>query len=660
MLGNRQFKYLFIVTVALLVAGTSSQSISAGEASDFDRIRRVHSENANKLFESALLKKDIIPLNGAFARLWLNRDLPKANQLLWDAQQAIIKTEGGKNVMTVKIASSEHVKWQMRSWNRIYQLFNDKSRFYPGRLDKKTQAMIEEMFWMYVGKMSKFERAGLEHVWGISGSENHEMMHYSNALLAVQALKNSPAYRSRKLPDGRTAEQHYKAFNAYYKHYCDERSKHGLQIEVFAGYGKYSMPEIFNMADLSEDPALRIKMTKLLTLIWTDWAVAQVKGVRGGGRVRLYQGKPDQQTQTSWGKHDVWRQMSMFLLDSGKWWDANQWYNHPIRGMGYVLATTQYRLPDVVMDIALDVKGRGEYAYLVRRVAKQRRLSAKKIPIKGKNKPWYAFDPNDPGMVEYDYSTPDYVMGSLMIDPRLKLVGSNTAPPRDLSEGYPALTAQNRYHAIVFANDVNARVVPQCEGLGNHKTYNQQQAVQHKNVLLVQRHANAKNTGDMRILFGGKGMKQRLKKDNGWLVLKEGNAWLGVKGFSRTKGNVSCGGKWDDDVHYRLKDGNAPVAFIAGRSKDYPDLKAFVKYLNTFTGKPAKGWFTLASKTATANVTLALQLACKNLPKVDGKPIDLKPEMLFDSPFMSSVHGSGVVTIKKGARSLTVNMSDDK
>jgi len=629
---------------------------TVGGESAFDRIRRVHGENADKLFESAMQKEGIIPLHGAFARLWLNRDLPEGNRLLRDAHRAIIDQEGGTDVMTAKIASSEHVKWQMRTWNRIYQLFNDKSRFHPGRLDEETQSMIEGMFWLYVGKMSRFERAGLEHVWGIHGSENHEIMHYSNALLAAQALKDRPAYRDRKLPDGRTLTQHYEAWNAYYKHYCDERAKHGLLIEVFAQYGSYTMPEIFNMCDLSEDPALRRKMEKLLHLIWADWAVGQVKGVRGGGRTRLYQGNPDKpESLNQWGTHDRWRHMSWFFLDSGTWWDAGQWYNHPIRGMGWILATTQYRLPDVIMDIAKDVRGRGEYVYVARRVAKQRRMAAKEVPVT--YSPWYAFDCEDPGMLGYDYCTPDYVMGSLIIDPTLPQVGSHDyLKGKDLQEGYPALTAQNRYHAIVFATDENARVVPQCEGLGNRKTYGQQQAVQHRNALLVQRHGKSRQTGDMRVFYA-KGMKARLEEHDGWLILREGGAWLGVKGFSRTVANAPCGYTWDSDNWLRMKDGSAPVALVAGRSSEFADTAAFAAYLTGFVGKLAEGWFTL-SRNDGAKGTLSLHLSTESLPKVDGIPINLRPRMLFDSPFLRSVHGSGVVTIEKGHRKLTIELGD--
>lgn len=620
--------------------------------SEFDRIRHVHGEDATKLFENAMQKQDVIPLHGAFARLWLNRELPEANRLLHQAQQAIIAHEKGHGEMTVEIASSEHVKWQMRTWNRIYQLFHGKSRFHPGRLNGETQAMIDEMFWLYVSKMSRYERAGLQHVWSIHGSENHEMMHYSNALLALQALKNSPTYRDRKLPDGRTVKAHYDAWNAYYKEYCISRAKHGLLVEVFSQYGpSYTLPELTNMRDFSEDKVLRERMDKLLHLIWADWAVGQVTGVRGGGRTRLYQDDPkDERRLTGWGSRDRWRNMSHFLLDTGEW--RGQVPNHPIQGMAYVMATTGYRLPDVIMDIAKDVQGRGEYTYIARRVAKQKQMAAKDVPVT--YSPWYAFDPDDPGMLGYDYCTPDYVMGSLLIDPRLPQVPSHLyVKGQDLEEGYPALTSQNRYHAIVFASDVNARVVPQCEGLGNHKTYGQQQAVQHKNVLLVQRHAKAKQTGDMRVIFGGKGMKQRLEERDGWLILKEGKAWLGVKGFSRTKRDEGCGSQWDNDVILRMNDGNAPVAFIAGRTKDFVDIDAFHNYLQGFVGKLEGGWFTLAHGT---KESLSLQLESAALPKVSGKPIDLRPKMLFDSPFLQSTHGSGVVTIQKGQRKLTLEL----
>ena len=619
--------------------------------SKYDLIRRAHGENTEKFFENVMRKKNIIPLHGAFARLWLNRELAEANRLLQQAQQGIIAHEKGEGELTIEIASSEHVKWQMRTWNRIYQLFHDKSTFYPGRLDAKTQEMIEQMFWLYVSRMSRFERAGLDHIWSIHGSENHEIMHYSNALLALQALKNSPKYKGRQLPDGREIETHYRAWNTYYKEYCVSRAKHGLLVEVFSAYGpSYTLPEIMNMRDLSEDEVLRKRMDELLHLIWADWAVGQVNGVRGRGRTRIYQDESHNERRlTQWGSRDRWRSMSHALLNTGEWWSSWHVPNHPIQGMAFVMATTGYRLPDVIMDIALDVDGRGEYTYIARRISKQKKFSAGDIPVTSAG--WYVFDSSDPRMIGYDYCTPDYIMGSLLIDPILPRVESRVGS--DLEEGYPALTSQNRYHAIVFFSDINARVVPQCEGLGNRKTYGEQQAVQHENVLLVQRHAKSKTTGDMRVIWGGKGMRSRIVEIDGWMILKEGDAWLGVKGFSRTKVNEPCGSTWDNDVILRMNDGKAPVAFVAGRIKDFSNIDAFTKYLHGFTGKLEKGRFIL---TEGSKDFLSLHLESGALPEIYGKSINLNPDMLFDSPFMSSVHGSGVVTIKKGHRKLKIDL----
>ena len=44
------------------------------------------------------------------------------------------------------------------------------------------------------------------------------------------------------------------------------------------------------------------------------------------------------------------------------------------------------------------------------------------------------------------------------------------------------------------------------------------------------------------------------------------------------------------------------------------------------------------------------------LPEIYGKPINLNPDMLFDSPFISSKHGSGLVIIEKGYRKLKIDM----
>ena len=48
-------------------------------------------------------------------------------------------------------------------------------------------------------------------------------------------------------------------------------------------------------------------------------------------------------------------------------WASAGRYAHPIMGFGFALTTSQYRLPSLVADLALDPEGRGEYVYVSRR-----------------------------------------------------------------------------------------------------------------------------------------------------------------------------------------------------------------------------------------------------------------------------------------------------
>ena len=59
--------------------------------------------------------------------------------------------------------------------------------------------------------------------------------------------------------------------------------------EIFSMYCVYSLPELFKLCDYAGDPVTRERMKMLLDLIWTDWAIAQINGIRGGVKTRVYQ-----------------------------------------------------------------------------------------------------------------------------------------------------------------------------------------------------------------------------------------------------------------------------------------------------------------------------------------------------------------------------------
>jgi hypothetical protein len=648
------------VVVCLLAISLAADA--AEQRVSLDAAQQARQEHVTAFFEKELSVPT--PIYRGWARLYLNRDVREGNADIRAAYAEILARVGnGAEELTPRIAGDEAVKWQLRNWVRIYFSFCDRSHVMPGRLEPETQHLIENLFWNYVCDRSYFERARSRLATDVHQSENHEMMHYSNALLALQALKDLPAYRDRLLPDGRAVAEHYEEWNAYYKHHCLVRARYGDQLELFSTtYWKYTMPELLNMHDLGEDPLLRHRVGMLLDVLWTDWALGQLNGARGGCKRRVYQeqARPDL-GELRRGSHDPWYRQSLFLLDRDSWWDCNPWWHaDPIRGDARVLAVTGYRFPRLVEDLITDAAGRGEYVFVARRLSRQRSMAAKDVPVNDAH--WYAFDVEDSRALSYEFCTPDVVIGAFIVDPTVPVTDSaRYLAGRDLTPGYTTLTSQNQYQCIQFATGRDARVVPQCLGLekpDNYKTYNQQQAVQHKNILIVQRNPNGRGgTGPLRIYFAP-GMKNRLVEQDAWLFLQEGNAYLAVKAFPRAGGARVVEYVWDNDLWLRFRDGDAPVAFIVGRTCRFATLDDFVAYVKDFSATYEGAALTLHGRDSDdVEKSLTLYTDLSRIPQVDHRPVDLNPSKLFDSPFLSSVYGTGIVTIQKGSEQLTLDFT---
>ena len=61
--------------------------------------------------------------------------------------------------------------------------------------------------------------------------------------------------------------------------------------------------------------------------------------------------------------------------------------------------------------------------------------------------------------------------------------------------------------------------------------------------------------------------------------------------------------------------------------------------------------------TSLAGDRLVFDLSQGSRPLVNGKPVDLAPENVFDSPHVQSVWNSGVVTVRQGARELVLDFN---
>ncbi len=539
-------KPCLLIPMALMAASCPTLAADSPEFAPARERRRAFGDT---LMARVLADANSHPLVYALAGLYTGRGVAEANNRI---RAAWAEAAGPKGKMTAALAGDQKVKWCMRGWLRIYYLFHDKSTFYPGRLEGDVQAKLEEMFFLYGSHKSTVKRSDLRHIWFIQGSENHDMMDLSNAYLALQAVQHLAAYKDRKLPDGHIPSEHVKAWEAYYARYALERARNGLFVEISPTYGKWFVGEIVNMFEFAEDPTVKNRMEMLLHLMWADWSIDQLGGVRGGGKTRCYQGKYSQS-----GGMDSWDALGRGLTGMEGWYETN----HGILSH-MALVTSRYELPDVVLDIALNREDTWPFVY---RSARPAKLAAK--PSDAPKGTGYWMDGGGGRMLRYSYWTPDYVMGSWMLDSRLD---------------YAAINTQNRWQGVIFPTGKNARVYPQSVGQGNGKTYNQHVAVQHRNVMVVAHHPRAKQTGQMRVYFP-KALRERIVEKDGWVVVKEGNAWLGVKVLSAKRNATERNYRFEDGGKNGFwlwpNDDKPPVVFVVSRVGEHKTLDDFLAYL---------------------------------------------------------------------------------
>jgi hypothetical protein len=601
-------------------------------------------------------------LQFALSALWLNERTKEANQRLRDWFATGHRTDEPIELLLQKpdeyaeqlATALSGLKWSARTWIRIYYLFNKDSKFFPGRLEADVEKKLQELFWALANEKSTVKRSQLKYIWAIQGSENHDMMDLSNAFMTLQVLKDLPDYRDRKLADGHLPKEHYAAWNRYYIEYCRERALHGLFVELSSPiYGKHFLGELFNIHDFAEDLALRKNMKMLLDVTWADWASDQLGGVRGGGRTRSYFGHYSQR-----GTSDSWLRMSDYLLGR----TAPETFPSTAQHgqVEYVIATSEYRLPDVVVDIALDQAGRGAYVYRSLRPARMLRATEVKDSPPLLDGTWYHMDPKDPRMVRYSYCTPDYIMGSLWVDP--SFTTTFRLEPGDVAgeEHYAAINSQSRWQGIVFSTGPNSRVFPQCVGLTseNRVNYHQHVTVQHENVMLVQKCRKSGSAGAMRVFFAPE-MKAKLVEEDNHLFLREGDAYLAVIILPGLPDSETHGYRWESENWVFLSDEYAPVVFVASRTEQHRDLKDFIEYVKAHQYEISDGKLTYSFQERSGKqVSLGLYLEVENrLPEINGKPIDLKPDYVYDGPFLSLKSGSSVIEIRKGDRKLTYDLS---
>ena len=289
----------------------------------------------------------------ALAAYWLNERTDEADQALLAEREEEFPAS----------LKERSFHWHAYLLERIYFLFSHESKHFPGRMGPKAESALLDMLWQWAAPRCRLEMTVPHARLVVVGQREPPRPGLVGLLGAAQIFAHRADFKDRRYADGTTPAEMAAALTAYFQRFARERAAKGLLVECNSDYNKYTLGGWYNMADFSDDPVLRRRMAMLLDLFWADWASEQIAGVRGGSSHRRYPGG----TSTT---------------DSSM--DGTAWYHFglgPARSRApkcMCAATTFWRPSPVVVDLALDVAGRGVYESVSRRpgLAEQRKPGA--------------------------------------------------------------------------------------------------------------------------------------------------------------------------------------------------------------------------------------------------------------------------------------------
>lgn len=627
------------------------------------------------------LREAFVPL---FANLWLGKDLEATNATLVE----VLRSDDP--VVQQKYRLNDH--WGLvikQQFYRMYYAFGSKGTVAPGRLYPETEKAVLDALWYQMEYKDDIHLTRLS-TWWMVGSENHDIVSKVSSLISSQIFMHEPDYKDRVYPDlgtgggnkywfhrmyarkavdgpeGRanygdgkeyTAEDHFKAWVAYFDEYFTERAKRGFFLEMASpGYMGVTLTHLTSIYDLCEDRALAEKAEKFMDAVWADWAQEQLNGVRGGSKTRA--------------DGNAWKD-AMYTM-------AHFYFGGDVHAQGNMSShlLSNYKLKPIHWHLALDREGLGEFASKTRRPGEEEGVWPRPL---GTERTMVC--DTDSRFLRYSWITPDYIMGTQMDHP---------------GAVHSHLSNQARWQGIIFKGEGGPRVYPvdtQRDEAGNSvktRATGYVRSVQEEKVMVLQQARRymqmnpdwfpAKSISDLDYgIYFGDNLERVVEKD-GWIFVEHGDAFLAVRpvmgeyaeGWTILVDPASPGltsviiedsYDWSPDRKtIFLKDKYAGMIFEASRREQHASLEHFMDDVldnPLHLVKTVVPGFHVLKYTGCGDDAkeITFNLANNEIPFVDGKRINYAPDKLFDSPYLQSEYKSGEIEIRKGKHLLKLDFN---
>ena len=476
------------------------------------------------------------------------------------------------------------------------------------RLTATARDNIEDIMWLFINERSDVSQAQ-GTAWKLHDSENHDAMQKGSYLLCSEALAaaGAPYGPDRELADGNTLAEHAAAWTDYFRRYFPGRAREGMNVEIASPvYAKYSMGVYYNIRDFAGSSVLRELADRFITLYWADTACDwTLPGVRGGAETRCY-------------KENYLRVGSQYSFHELLWgygWHQNE---GTVRTYNLIPAVSSYRVPAIITACATDTNRPG-FLYTSRRWGRTSGNDAYGNQL-------VVFDNGNSFIRRDTYVTPDYALGAITID---------------MNRDYLQVFDQNRMMGVTFASGVNDRVVVYGKGAGNNKSYADLSGVCREDCMVVQRDKNANSSGNETLVFVSQDLWDGRVETNGWLFVRGGNGFCGVKpaGGGYTAASASRG------YDLELGDRWAPVVVQTGQASNYASFVAFQGLVQSNVLTYTSGTLNYVSE---AGDSFTVYSNSKTTPKINGSTVNLNPSKTYDSPYLSMEHGSDTATFSYG------------
>ena len=582
----------------------------------------------------------------ALAALYLNEKVEEANARLLKHAKAYVSARGESGQNTFAPGHGKDTPWAyfaLGDYVRILCLFRAAGPHHSGRLYPETEAAMKEALWRLVKVGSKVADASLDNLLVCLGTENHDLTKRPNYYLVASVLKDDPKFGDRPYDDGRTAAQHFAAYNAYFREWSSQRAMTGLWIEVGSDtYQKYSWPALFNLSELAPDPVVRKRFGMLLDLAFIEEAQVSVLGRRGGGRSRA-----------GYGGNSFESYKNLLYAPDGVPAKASH---------SKIIETSRYQLPAAAILLRTTEFPTDKPFVIANRVLGE----IDPTPSVGNR------HAADAALVNYAYRTPHYILGCTLQNPGLAMPHPETGEP---VLKYSGISRQKRWCGLLF-HDPDARhpvvpatraradnemcaIYPVIEKTRGGRPQHPHWSFQHKNVLLLQRIAPQRpehpmrmgsySTGRIDIRFHGRKLEKL--EEGGWIFASNGKASVGVR-------FLDDGYEWDETgelakpVGYERFRCTSRVLFHAGDIDAHGSFKQFRTAVMSNRLRVERDRVEYRVGPEGTLIECFRYDADRHdsftLPRVNGQTVNLRPEWTYHSPYLRGRFGEDRVTVTVG------------